>query len=83
MAPPFKEAMFDIIYSQGISKEGELIDMGCKLGILEKSGTWYAYKGQRLGQGKDNVRELLKAQPDLAETIEVEIRNHVLHTEDH
>ena len=83
MAPPFKEAMFDIIYSQGISKEGELIDMGCKLGILEKSGTWYAYKGQRLGQGKDNVRELLKAQPDLAETIEVEIRNHVLNTEDH
>lgn len=83
MAPPFKEAMFDIIYSQGISKEGELIDMGCKLGILEKSGTWYAYKGQRLGQGKDNVRELLKAQPDLAETIEMEIRNHVLNTEDH
>ena len=78
VAPPFKEAMFDIIYSHGISKEGELIDIGCNLGIIEKSGTWYAYKGQRLGQGKDNVREMLKSQPDLAEAIEVEIRQHVL-----
>jgi recombination protein RecA len=78
VAPPFKEAMFDIIYSQGISKQGELIDMGCAMGILEKSGTWYAYKGQRLGQGKDNVREMLKSQPELSEAIEAEIRKHVL-----
>lgn len=76
VAPPFKEAIFDIIYSQGISKEGELIDIGCQLGLVEKSGTWYAYKGQRLGQGKDNVREVLRQQPELAEKIEQEIRQH-------
>lgn len=78
MAPPFKSAAFDIIYGQGISKIGELIDMGCSLGIVDKSGTWYAYKGQRLGQGKDNVRDILKGQPELAAAIEAEIREHVL-----
>lgn len=82
LAPPFRETTFDIIYGQGISKEGELIDMGCNIGIIDKSGTWYAYKGQRLGQGKDNVRELLKAQPDLAKAIEEEIRAHALHKKD-
>lgn len=78
MAPPFKDTCFDIIYGQGISKEGELIDIGCALGIVDKSGAWYAYKGQRLGQGKDNLRELLRTQPELAASIESEIRAHVL-----
>jgi recombination protein RecA len=74
VAPPFKEAAFDILYGEGISREGEIIDLGVAYKIIEKTGAWYAYEGQRLGQGKDNARELLRTQPALARTIENRIR---------
>jgi len=74
VAPPFKEAAFDILYGEGISREGEIIDLGVAYKIIDKTGAWYAYEGQRLGQGKDNARELLRAQPALARTIENRIR---------
>lgn len=69
VAPPFKEAEFDIMYGTGISREGEIIDLGVKLNIIEKSGAWFSYGGERLGQGRDNVKELLKNDPALAEEI--------------
>ncbi len=74
VAPPFKEAEFDIIYGEGISKEGCLIDLGVNLDIINKSGAWFSYKGQRVGQGKDNVRLFLKANPEVAEEIEGRVR---------
>jgi recombination protein RecA len=74
MAPPFKQAEFDIFYDQGISREGEIIDLGSKLNLIEKSGAWYSYKGERIGQGRDNVREFLRARPELASEIEAKIR---------
>ncbi len=74
VAPPFKEAAFDILYGEGISREGEILDLGVAYKIIDKTGAWYAYEGQRLGQGKDNARELLRAQPALARTIENRIR---------
>lgn len=74
LAPPFKEAEFDIYFGEGISREAELIDLGLAFGIIERSGSWYAYKGERLGQGKENVRRLLKEQKELALEIENKIR---------
>src|SRR5688572_9496751 len=74
VAPPFREAEFEIMYGLGISREGEVIDMGSTQGIIEKSGAWYSYKGERIGQGKDNAREFLKARPELAKEIEDQIR---------
>ncbi|WP_249419371.1 recombinase RecA [Hydrogenophilus thiooxidans] len=74
VAPPFKEASFDILYGEGISREGEIIDLGVQYKIVDKTGAWYAYEGQRLGQGKDNVREFLKQNPALAREIENRIR---------
>jgi recombination protein RecA len=74
VAPPFREAEFEIMYGQGISRQGEIIDMGSAQGIIEKSGAWYSYKGERIGQGKDNAREFLKARPELAKEIEDLIR---------
>jgi len=74
VAPPFREAEFEIMYGQGISREGEIIDMGSTQGIIEKSGAWYSYKGERIGQGKDNARDFLKARPELAKEIENLIR---------
>jgi len=74
IAPPFQQAEFDIIYGQGISKEGELIDLGVMHDIVEKSGAWYSYGGTRLGQGKDNVRLFLKDHKELANEIETKIR---------
>ena len=74
VAPPFKEAVFDILYGEGISREGEIIEMGVDYNIIEKSGAWYAYKGNKIGQGKDNVREFLKAHPDIAQEIEAAVR---------
>jgi len=74
VAPPFKEAIFDILYGEGISREGELIELGVACKIIDKSGAWYAYKGNKIGQGKDNVREFLKAHPDMAAEIETAIR---------
>ncbi|MGC6404594.1 MAG: recombinase RecA [Candidatus Comchoanobacterales bacterium] len=77
-APPFKQAEFDILYNQGISREGEIIDLGVKLNILDKSGAWYGYQGNRLGQGKDNVREKLKEDKALAAEIEAKILEQLL-----
>ena len=69
VAPPFKEAEFDIMYGTGISREGEILDLGVKLNIIDKSGAWFSFEGERLGQGRDNVKELLKSDPALAEKI--------------
>jgi recombination protein RecA len=74
LAPPFRKAEFDILYGQGISKTGELIDMGVDLNILKKSGSWFSYGETRLGQGRDAVRNLLRDNPELAEEIEVKIK---------
>ena len=74
VSPPFKTAEFDILYGQGISREGEVIDMGVEAKIVEKSGSWYAYQGEKIGQGKDNAREYLKENPDLAIEIENKVR---------
>ncbi|MFI0899774.1 recombinase RecA [Streptomyces sp. NPDC020983] len=74
VAPPFKQAEFDILYGQGISREGGLIDMGVEHGFVRKSGAWYTYEGDQLGQGKENVRNFLKDNPDLADEIEKRIK---------
>jgi len=74
MAPPFKQAQFDILYGSGISREGEIIDLGVQAEVIDKSGAWYSYEGQRIGQGKDNVREYLKERPALAYEIENKVR---------
>jgi recombination protein RecA len=74
VAPPFRKAEFDILYNEGISKEGELIDMGVEHQIVDKSGAWYSYNGERIGQGRDNVREFLRGNPDIASTIENVVR---------
>ncbi|MFP4244335.1 MAG: recombinase RecA [Ectothiorhodospira sp.] len=74
VAPPFREANFEILYGEGISRLGEIIDMGVKDGLIDKAGAWYSYKGDRIGQGKDNARTYLKDHPDLAREIEAQIR---------
>ncbi len=74
MAPPFREAEFDIIYGKGISREGDLVDCGVNVGLIEKTGTWYSYKGERLGQGRENVKKLFQENPELADRVEKEIR---------
>ncbi len=78
VAPPFKQVQFDIIYGEGISREGEIIDMGVNEGFVEKSGAWYSYDGTRIGQGKDNVRNFLKEHPDMAKDIEDKVRAKLL-----
>jgi recombination protein RecA len=75
MAPPFKVVEFDIMYGEGISKTGELIDLGVKAGVVEKSGAWFSYDGQRIGQGKENARHFLKEHPETADKIEAQIRS--------
>jgi recombination protein RecA len=74
VAPPFREAEFEIMYGQGISREGEIIELGAAQGIIEKSGSWYAYKGNRIGQGKDNTRSYLQGNREVAREIEEQIR---------
>ncbi len=74
LAPPFKQVEFDIMYGEGISKSGELIDLGVKAGVVEKSGTWFSYDSQRIGQGRENAKAFLKANPDIAAKIETAIR---------
>src|SRR6202020_295226 len=74
VAPPFREVEFDIMYGEGISKLGEIIDLGVKAGVIEKSGSWFSYSSQRIGQGRDNVRDFLKANPDIANDIEAAVR---------
>jgi len=77
VAPPFREAIFDILYGEGTSREGEIIELGVIHKLVEKSGSWYAYNGEKIGQGKDNAREFLKANPQIAEEIEAKIRTAV------
>ncbi|WP_462327471.1 recombinase RecA [Desulfobaculum sp.] len=77
VAPPFREAQFDVLYGTGISREGELLDMGVDNGIVEKSGSWYAYGSERLGQGKENVRAMLQENTELAQTIETALLKHL------
>jgi recombination protein RecA len=74
VAAPFREAEFDIIYGEGISKEGDLIDMGVAQNLVEKSGSWYSYKGDRIGQGRENARQFLKDNPDIREKLDTELR---------
>jgi len=74
VAPPFREALFDILYGEGISREGEIVELGVNHRIVEKSGAWYAYNGDKIGQGKDNAREYLREHPDMANEIEAKIR---------
>ena len=74
VAPPFKEAEFDILYGRGVSKEGELIDIGTDQGIVEKAGAWYSFSGDRIGQGRENSKEYLRENPNIAEIIENRIR---------
>ncbi|WP_397397864.1 recombinase RecA [Phenylobacterium sp.] len=74
VAPPFREVEFDIMYGEGISKLGEIIDLGVKAGVIEKSGSWFSWNSQRIGQGRDNVREFLRANPDIANQIEAQVR---------
>jgi len=74
VAPPFREAEFDIVYGLGISREGELVDMGVEMGIVEKSGSWYSCKGERIGQGRENTKEFLKGNPETADAIEQAVR---------
>ena len=74
VAPPFKMAEFDILYGKGISAEGSLIDLGMELKVITKSGAWYSYGEERLGQGRENVREFLKENPDVAMEIEQKVR---------
>jgi recombination protein RecA len=74
VAPPFRQTEFDIIYNEGISKEGELVDIGSESGIVEKTGAWYSFNKERIGQGKDNARQFLKDNPDIAAEIEKRIR---------
>ena len=81
MAPPFKKVEFEILYGEGISREGELIDLGVKEGLVDKAGAWYSYNGDRIGQGKDNVRNFLKEHPEIAQDIDNQLRSKLLVTD--
>lgn len=81
VAPPFKQVQFDLLYGEGISREGEIIDLGVKHELVDKAGAWYSYNGDRIGQGKDNVRNYLKEHPEMAQDIEERIRAIVLPTD--
>ncbi len=74
VAPPFREAIFDILYGEGVSREGEIVEMGVAQKFIDKSGAWYAYQGEKIGQGKDNAREFLRSHPEIAQEIEAKIR---------
>jgi recombination protein RecA len=74
VSPPFKQAEFDILYGEGISRDGEIIELGVAQKLVEKSGAWYSYQGEKIGQGKDNAREFLKEHPDMAQEIEAQVR---------
>ena len=77
VAPPFRAAEFDIIFGEGISKTGEIVDMGTELGVVQKSGSWYSYNGDKLGQGRDSVKQLMTDNPALANEIEAKIREKI------
>jgi recombination protein RecA len=74
LAPPFKLVEFDIMYGEGVSKLGELIDLGVKAGVVEKSGSWFSYDSQRIGQGRENAKTFLRQNPDVANRIEAQVR---------
>ena len=74
LAPPFRQVEFDIMYGEGISKVGELIDLGVKAGVVEKSGAWFSYDSQRIGQGRENAKQFLRDHPEVADAIEQRIR---------
>ena len=74
LAPPFRMVEFDIMYGEGVSKNGELIDLGVKAGVVEKSGAWFSYDSQRIGQGRENAKVFLKSNPDVAAKIEAQVR---------
>ena len=76
LAPPFKTVEFDIMYGEGISKTGEILDLAANIGLVEKSGAWYSYNGDRIGQGRENAKNFLKDNPEIALKIEQEIRSH-------
>ncbi|MBD3821369.1 recombinase RecA [Hydrogenovibrio sp. JE_KL2] len=78
VAPPFKQVEFDILYGEGISREGEIIDLGVKEKLIEKAGAWYSYQGQKIGQGKDNVRQYLKENPEINETLQAQIKEKLM-----
>ena len=82
LAPPFKKVEFDILYGEGISRQGELIDLGVKHGMVEKAGAWYSYRGDRIGQGRDNVRNFLKEHEDVASSLDSALRERLLGKED-
>ncbi|RBL65733.1 DNA recombination/repair protein RecA, partial [Pseudomonas sp. MWU13-2625] len=75
VSPPFREAIFDILYGEGISRQGEIIDLGVQAKIVDKAGAWYSYNGEKIGQGKDNTREWLKSNPEIAAEAERKIRD--------
>ena len=74
VAPPFREAEFDIMYGEGISREGDLLDLGVAQNLVEKSGSWFSYKGERIGQGRENARQFLKDNPDVRQKLDAELR---------
>ena len=74
VAPPFREAEFDIVYGQGISKEGNILDMAVNLDIVDKAGSWFSYDGERIGQGRENVKKYLRENPEILEDIEEKVR---------
>jgi recombination protein RecA len=76
LAPPFRQVEFDIMYGQGISKMGELIDLGVKAGIVDKSGSWFSFDSQRIGQGRNNARQFLTDHPEVADAVELKLRDH-------
>src|SRR5512132_2972452 len=77
LAAPFREAEFDIIYGEGISREGDLMDLGVAQNMVEKSGSWFSYKGERIGQGRENAKQFLKDNPDIRQQLEIDIRKHL------
>ena len=77
VAPPFREAEFDIMYGEGISKEGNILDVAVSLDIVEKSGAWFSYNGERIGQGRDNAKQYLKNNPQIRDEIEAKVRANI------
>ena len=83
VAPPFKEAEFDIMFGQGISKEGDILDLAVNVGIVNKSGAWYAYEGDKIGQGRENAKNYLRENPAFCDMLEARVREHYFsHPED-
>ena len=81
IAPPFKEAEFDIMFGKGISKEGDILDLAAKSGIVIKSGSWYAYNGEKIGQGRENAKKYFMEHPDIMEEVDAKVREFYIHPE--